>query len=200
MRHLDPRERVKGFDEVAVGYSPEEAMREAGRCLQCKRPSCVEGCPAGNDIPGFIARIKEGDFRGAIRTLKRTTVLPAVCGRVCPHEVQCQGHCVLAKKFEPVQIGALERFVADWEYEEGVELPEVGAPTGFKVAVVGSGPAGIGCAAFLRRLGHEVVMFEALPEAGGVLLYGIPEFRLPHRIVRTEIENLRELGVEILTN
>ncbi len=200
MRHLNPQERIRCFDEVAVGYTPDEAMQEAERCLQCKRPSCVGGCPAGNDIPGFIAKIKEGDFRGAIRVLKRTTVLPAVCGRVCPHEVQCQGHCVLAKKFEPVQIGALERFVADWEYEHGVELPQVEKPTGFQVAVVGSGPAGIGCAAFLRRLGHEVVVFEALQEAGGVLLYGIPEFRLPHWIVRTEVENLRKLGVKIQTN
>ncbi len=200
IRQRDPTERVKDFGEVTLGYTPEEAIQEAQRCLLCKRPSCVGGCPAGNDIPGFIQRVAQGDFAGALEVLRRTTVLPAICGRVCPHEVQCQGHCVLAKKFEAVRIGALERFVADWAREQGLELlGPPGEPTGFKVAVVGSGPAGIGCAAFLRRLGHEVVIFEGLHRPGGVLIYGIPEFRLPHGVVDHVLEELRRIGVRIVT-
>lgn len=200
MREQDPRARIRNFEEVPFGYTAEEAMAEAERCLQCKRAPCIQGCPVQIDIPKFIREIKAGDFRAAIRTIKETNQLPAVCGRVCPQETQCQAMCTLGKKYEPVAIGRLERFVADWEYEEGVELPPVGEPTGFRVAVVGSGPAGLTCAADLRRLGHEVTIFEALHEPGGVLMYGIPEFRLPKRIVRAEIENLLRLGVELRLN
>ncbi|HDI11139.1 MAG TPA: NADPH-dependent glutamate synthase [Candidatus Acetothermia bacterium] len=198
MREQDPKERIHNFDEVPYGYTPEEAMEEASRCLQCKNPPCIKACPVGIDIPGFIRKIREGDFRGAIATIKESNLLPAICGRVCPQETQCQGACVLGRKYEPVAIGRLERFAADWELEHGVELPEVGEPTGFKVAVVGSGPAGLACAADLRRMGHQVTIFEALHEPGGVLMYGIPEFRLPKRIVKAEVENLKRLGVEIV--
>jgi len=154
----------------------------------------------GINIPKFIAKVREGDFRGAIRVIRESNNLPAICGRVCPQETQCQGVCTLGKRFEPVAIGRLERFVADWEREEGLELPEVGDPTGFKVAVIGSGPAGLTCAADLRRFGHEVTVFEALHEPGGVLMYGIPEFRLPKAIVRAEIDALRQMGVKIIVN
>ncbi len=200
MREQPPRERIRNFQEVPYGYSPEEAIEEAKRCLQCKKAPCVAGCPVEINIPKFIREIREGDFRSAIRTIKATNNLPAICGRVCPQEVQCQAPCTLGKKYEPVAIGRLERFAADWEYENGVEIPPVGAPTGFKVAVVGSGPAGLTCAADLRRLGHEVTVFEALHEPGGVLMYGIPEFRLPKRIVWAEIEGLKKMGVEIRLN
>lgn len=200
MREQDPKVRIRNFEEVPFGYTPEEAVSEAERCLQCKRAPCIQGCPVNINIPKFIREIREGDFRAAIRTIKETNNLPAVCGRVCPQETQCQAVCTLGKKYEPVAIGRLERFVADWEYEHGVELPEVGKPTGFRVAVVGSGPAGLTCAADLRRFGHEVTIFEALHEPGGVLMYGIPEFRLPKRIVRAEIENLLKMGVELMLN
>jgi glutamate synthase (NADPH/NADH) small chain len=200
MREQDPKIRIRNFEEVPFGYTPEEAVSEAERCLQCKRAPCIQGCPVNINIPKFIREIREGDFRAAIRTIKETNNLPAICGRVCPQETQCQAVCTLGKKYEPVAIGRLERFVADWEYEHGVELPEVGKPTGFRVAVVGSGPAGLTCAADLRRFGHEVTIFEALHEPGGVLMYGIPEFRLPKRIVRAEIENLLKMGVELKLN
>ncbi|KUK26277.1 MAG: Glutamate synthase (NADPH), homotetrameric [Acetothermia bacterium 64_32] len=200
MREQDPRARIHNFDEVPLGYTPEEAMEEAKRCLQCKNAPCVGGCPVGIDIPGFIAHIAKGDFRAAIRLIKESNNLPAICGRVCPQETQCQGVCTLGRKFEPVAIGRLERFVADWERENGVELPRVGRPTGFRVAVVGSGPAGLTCAVDLRRYGHEVTMFEALHEPGGVLMYGIPEFRLPKAIVKAEISSVREMGAEIVTD
>lgn len=200
MREQDPRERIHNFQEVPYGYTPEEAIEEAKRCLQCKNAPCIGGCPVEIDIPRFIAHIAEGDFRGAIRVIKESNNLPAICGRVCPQETQCQGVCTLGKKFEPVAIGRLERFVADWERERGVELPPVGEPTGFRVAVVGSGPAGLACAVDLRRFGHAVTMFEALHEPGGVLMYGIPEFRLPKDIVRAEITTLQEIGVELVTN
>jgi glutamate synthase (NADPH/NADH) small chain len=200
MREQDPKVRIRNFEEVPFGYTPEEAVSEAERCLQCKRAPCIQGCPVNINIPKFIREIREGDFRAAIRTIKETNNLPAICGRVCPQETQCQAVCTLGKKYEPVAIGRLERFVADWEYEHGVELPEVGKPTGFRVAVVGSGPAGLTCAADLRRFGHEVTIFEALHEPGGVLMYGIPEFRLPKRIVRAEIENLLKMGVELKLN
>jgi len=200
MREQDPKVRIRNFEEVPFGYTPEEAIAEAERCLQCKRAPCIQGCPVNINIPKFIREIREGDFRAAIRTIKETNNLPAICGRVCPQETQCQAVCTLGKKYEPVAIGRLERFVADWEYEHGVELPEVGKPTGFRVAVVGSGPAGLTCAADLRRFGHEVTIFEALHEPGGVLMYGIPEFRLPKRIVRAEIENLLKMGVELKLN
>jgi len=200
MREQDPKVRIRNFEEVPFGYTPEEAVSEAERCLQCKRAPCIQGCPVNINIPKFIREIREGDFRAAIRTIKETNNLPAICGRVCPQETQCQAVCTLGKKYEPVAIGRLERFVADWEYEHGVELPEVGKPTGFRVAVVGSGPAGLTCAADLRRFGHAVTIFEALHEPGGVLMYGIPEFRLPKRIVRAEIENLLKMGVELKLN
>ena len=200
MREQDPKVRIRNFEEVPFGYTPEEAVSEAERCLQCKQAPCIQGCPVNINIPKFIREIREGDFRAAIRTIKETNNLPAICGRVCPQETQCQAVCTLGKKYEPVAIGRLERFVADWEYEHGVELPEVGKPTGFRVAVVGSGPAGLTCAADLRRFGHGVTIFEALHEPGGVLMYGIPEFRLPKRIVRAEIENLLKMGVELKLN
>jgi glutamate synthase (NADPH/NADH) small chain len=200
MREQEPWARIRNFEEVPFGYEPEEAVAEAERCLQCKKAPCIPGCPVQIDIPKFIREIREGDFRAAIRTIKEMNNLPAICGRVCPQETQCQAVCTLGKKHEPVAIGRLERFVADWEYEHGVELPPVGQPTGFRVAVVGSGPAGLTCAADLRRLGHAVTMFEALHEPGGVLMYGIPEFRLPKRIVLAEIENLLRMGVELRLN
>ena len=200
MREQPPEERIKNFREVPLGYTPEEAVREAKRCLQCKRAPCIQGCPVNVKIPKFIAKIAEGDFRGAIRVIKEDNYLPAICGRVCPQETQCEAVCTLGRKFEPVAIGRLERFAADWEYEHGVEIPPLGEPTGFRVAVVGSGPAGLTCAAELRRFGHDVVIFEALHEPGGVLVYGIPEFRLPKRLVAQEVENVRRLGVEIYTN
>jgi len=200
MKEQDPGSRIHNFNEVPLGYTPAEAMEEAARCLQCRSAPCIQGCPVEIDIPEFIAKIKDGDFRGAIRVIKESNDLPAICGRVCPQETQCQGVCTLGKRFEPVAIGRLERFVADWEREEGLELPEVGDPTGFKVAVIGSGPAGLTCAADLRRLGHEVTVFEALHEPGGVLMYGIPEFRLPKAVVQAEIDALRKMGVEIVVN
>lgn len=200
MREQDPKVRIRNFEEVPYGYTPEEAVSEAERCLQCKRAPCIQGCPVQINIPKFIGEIRAGDFRRAINTIKETNNLPAICGRVCPQETQCQAVCTLVKKYEPVAIGRLERFVADWEYENGVQLPAVAPATGFKVAVVGSGPAGLTCAADLRRLGYQVTLFEALHEPGGVLMYGIPEFRLPKRIVRAEIENLLNMGVELRLN
>ncbi len=193
-------ERIRSFDEVALGYSEEQAMMEAERCLQCKNPQCVLGCPVGIDIPAFISLIREGKFREAIRKIKEKNNLPAICGRVCPQENQCQMKCVLGRRGDPVSIGRLERFVADWELEHGVEIPERAPPTGKRVAVIGSGPAGLTVAADLARLGHEVVVFEALHEPGGVLMYGIPEFRLPKRIVRAEVDYVKKLGVKIETN
>ena len=193
-------ERIRSFDEVALGYSEEQAMMEAERCLQCKNPQCVLGCPVGIDIPAFISLIREGKFREAIRKIKEKNNLPAICGRVCPQENQCQMKCVLGRRGDPVSIGRLERFVADWELEHGVEIPERAPPTGKRVAVIGSGPAGLTVAADLAKLGHEVVVFEALHEPGGVLMYGIPEFRLPKRIVRAEVDYVKKLGVKIETN
>lgn len=200
MREQAPAVRIHNFQEVPMGYTPEEAIEEAKRCLQCQKAPCIGGCPVEIDIPRFIAHIADGDFRVAIRVIKEANTLPAVCGRVCPQETECEGLCTLGKKFEPVAIGRLERFVADWEREQGMELPPVGAPTGFRVAVVGSGPAGLACAVDLRRSGHAVTMFEALHEPGGVLMYGIPEFRLPKDIVRAEIATLQAMGVELVTN
>jgi glutamate synthase (NADPH/NADH) small chain len=166
-------ERIQNFDEVPYGYTPEQAMAEAKRCLQCPRPMCMDGCPVGIDIPGFLALLAEGDFRGAINLIKETNALPAVTGRVCPQEEQCEEVCSLSKRFEPVGIGRLERFAADWEAAQGPPpIPELAPPTGNKVAVVGSGPAGLTVAADLVREGHHVTIFEALHEAGGVLVYG----------------------------
>ncbi|MEO0083533.1 MAG: NADPH-dependent glutamate synthase [candidate division WOR-3 bacterium] len=201
MREQSPKERIRNFKEVPFGYNVDEAIAEAQRCLQCKKPSCVTGCPVEIDIPGFIGRIAEKDFIGAIRILKKKNVLPAICGRVCPQEDQCEKECVLAKKMEPVGIGRLERFAADWEANNcEIEIPEKHPATGKKVAVVGSGPAGLVFAGDMAQLGHEVVLFEALHKAGGVLVYGIPEFRLPKAIVQREVEYVEKLGVKIITS
>jgi glutamate synthase (NADPH/NADH) small chain len=196
-----PEIRRSNFDEVPLGYSPETAMTEASRCLQCKKPACVPGCPVAVDVPGFIALVAEGKFAEAARKIKETNVLPAVCGRVCPQEDQCEVLCVLAKKGDPVAVGRLERFVADFERENALsEKPQIAPPTGKRVAIVGSGPAGLTAAADLSRLGHDVTIFEALHEMGGVLVYGIPEFRLPKRILKVEVEALREMGVKLETS
>ncbi len=201
MREQPPKERIHNFDEVPYGYTEEEAIAEAKRCLSCKKPPCVGGCPVEIDIPGFIAKIAEGDFRGAIRIMKQKNVLPAICGRVCPQEDQCEKVCVLGKKMEPVAIGRLERFIADWEAKQGtMEIPEKLPPTGKKVAVVGSGPAGLTVAGDLLKLGHEVTIFEALHKPGGVLIYGIPEFRLPKAIVMREVEFVVKMGAKLVTS
>ncbi|MDJ0622332.1 MAG: NADPH-dependent glutamate synthase [Desulfocapsaceae bacterium] len=198
MREQPAAQRVRNFDEVPHGYSLEEAVQEAKRCLQCKKPFCVEGCPVGIDIPSFITYIKEKKLREGIDRIKETNILPAICGRVCPQEEQCEKRCILGKKHQPVAIGRLERFLADWERNEGkAELPVVAKKTGKRVAVVGAGPAGITVAADLVKQGHEIDVFEALHEPGGVLVYGIPEFRLPKDIVFTEIDFLKKLGVRI---
>jgi len=193
-------ERKKNFNEVALGYAKEDALAEASRCLSCKEPKCVEGCPVNVDIPGFIKLVCEEDFAGAIEKIKGTNTLPAICGRVCPQETQCEALCVLGKKGQPVAIGRLERFCADYERKQGVKVPEIPKPTGKKVAVVGSGPAGLTAAADLAKLGHKVTVFESLHKAGGVLSYGIPEFRLPKEIVRQEVEYIQQLGVEFKPN
>jgi len=201
MPEQDPEVRSRNFDEVPLGYSAEQAQAEAGRCLDCKKPACLEGCPVNVDIPGFIRLIVEGKFAEAARKIKETNCLPAICGRVCPQETQCEAFCILGKKFEPVAIGRLERFVADYEREHGlVELPEKAPSTGKKVAVVGCGPAGLTVAGDLILLGHEVTIFEAFHKPGGVLMYGIPEFRLPKAIVEQEVDYLRRLGVKIELN
>ncbi len=201
MPEQPPEQRIHNFDEVPFGLTPDQARLEASRCLQCKKPSCVVGCPVCIDIPGFIKFIEEGNFDAAVRKLKEQTTLPAVCGRVCPQEDQCEKTCVLAKKGQPVAIGYLERFCADYEMGKGeVNIPEIAPPTGRRVAVVGSGPAGITAAFELAKLGHRVTMFEAFHKAGGVLVYGIPEFRLPKAIVERDIDTLRKMGVEIRTN
>ena len=198
MPKQEPFERIRNFDEVALGYTPTLAREEAARCLACKKPRCIEGCPVGIDIPAFVRCVLEDDFSGGARKIKERKALPAVCGRVCPQEEQCEKFCVLEKKYEPVAIGRLERFVADWEAASGViEKPTIAPPNGRRVAVVGSGPAGITVASDLALLGYDVTMFEALHEAGGVLTYGIPEFRLPKAIVRREVEYLKSLGVKL---
>jgi glutamate synthase (NADPH) small chain len=194
-------ERVHNFDEVPRGLSPEQAMAEAARCLDCKKPKCVAGCPVGIDIPGFVARVRDGEFAEAVRKLKEETSLPAVCGRVCPQETQCEELCILGKKHEPVAIGYLERFLADWEFEHGGQKDVAVQPaTGQRVAIVGSGPAGLTCAGELAKMGYEVTVFEAFHKAGGVLVYGIPEFRLPKAIVQYEVDNLEKLGVGVELN
>ena len=198
MPEQDPKVRARNFQEVPTGYTPEMAMKEAERCIQCKDPRCRQGCPVEIDIPGFIRFIKEGDFEGAIRKLWERNSLPAVCGRVCPQEVQCEGLCIVGKKDEPVAIGNLERFCADYQRQHGRDvLPPKADPTGKKVAVVGSGPAGLTVAGDLILKGHEVVIFEALHSPGGVLGYGIPEFRLPKEIVFSECKFLERLGAKI---
>jgi glutamate synthase (NADPH/NADH) small chain len=201
MPEQKPKVRAKNFDEVPFGYSPEAAIKEAQRCLQCKKPGCVAGCPVEVDIPGFIQLIKEEKFTESIRHVWTKNSLPAVCGRVCPQEIQCEGKCILGKKGEPVAIGNLERFVADWERENGTgALPPKAASTGKKVAVVGSGPAGLTVAGDLIAKGHEVTVFEAFHKPGGVLVYGIPEFRLPKEIVAQEVNFLERLGVRVELN
>jgi len=200
----DAKERIKNFSSVALGYSEEQAVLEAKRCIQCKKPTCVNGCPVEINIPGFIKKIAEKKFPEAIKILKNKNNLPAICGRVCPQETQCEIKCVLAKKGEPVAIGRLERFAADWEItnspksEATVSSPK--SDNGIKIAVVGSGPAGLTCAADLAKMGYDVIIFESLHETGGVLMYGIPEFRLPKKIVKTEIDYIKSLGVRISTN
>jgi glutamate synthase (NADPH/NADH) small chain len=194
-------ERIRDFNEVPRGYSEELAIKEAVRCIQCKHPKCVKGCPVGIDIPGFIKKVAEGKFIEAAMKIKETNILPAVCGRVCPQEDQCEKECVLAVKGESVAIGRLERFVADFERAKGsVVIPKLPAPTGKKVGVIGAGPAGLTAAADLVKMGHAVTIFEALHEPGGVLTYGIPEFRLPKAIVEAEVNYLKKLGVEIKTD
>jgi glutamate synthase (NADPH/NADH) small chain len=204
MPEQDPHVRAGNFDEVALGYSAEDAIAEAERCLQCKEQNCKQGCPVEVDIPEFIAEIKEGRFAEAARVIRRKNNLPAICGRVCPQENQCEQYCLMGKKFEPVGIGRLERFVADYalQNEQPEESParESASGSGRRVAVVGSGPAGLTCAADLARMGYQVTIFEALHKSGGVLVYGIPEFRLPKRVVQTEIDYVQSLGVEIKVN
>jgi glutamate synthase (NADPH/NADH) small chain len=195
-----PKERIHNFDEVALGYTEEQAAKEASRCLTCPDPQCVKGCPVGLDIPAFIKLIKEKKCDQAIRKVKEKNILPAICGRVCPQEEQCQKLCTLGKKGEPVSIGRLERFVADLELKRGVAIPPRVRSTGKKVAIIGAGPAGLTAAAELAKLGHKVTVFEALHLAGGVLIYGIPEFRLPKNIVHAEVEYIKKLGVEIYTD
>lgn len=198
MPRQDPRARIRNFDEVALGYTREMAIEEASRCLGCKKSPCIAGCPVNIDIPAFIARIQEGDFMAAIHKIKETNSLPAICGRVCPQEEQCEIACILSKKGEPVAIGRLERFVADYEFQQGeIRAPQSPPWTGKRVAVVGAGPAGLTAAGDLAKLGHRVTVFEALHKPGGVLIYGIPEFRLPKRIVQLEADYVRKLGVEI---
>mgnify|MGYP000867243151 CR=1 FL=1 len=202
--HMDeqsPMERIRNFAEVNLGYDIKTAQEEAQRCIQCKKPLCIDGCPVSINIPGFIKKVEEGDFKEAAAILKKDNALPAVCGRVCPQEEQCEKVCTIGKKVQPVAIGYLERFVADWERENiGLQMPEKKPSTGFKVAIVGGGPAGLSCAGDLIQMGHDVTVFEALHSIGGVLLYGIPEFRLPKSIVKAEVDGMEKLGVKFETN
>ena len=201
VREQAPKVRAANFEEVCLGYNKEEAVEEAKRCLQCKKPMCSQGCPVAIDIPGFIGKIVEEDFAGAYEVLTASSSLPAVCGRVCPQESQCEGKCIRGKKGDPVSIGKLERFVADWARENGIKPKKAESLNGKKVAVIGSGPAGLSCAGDLAKWGYEVTIFEALHEAGGVLTYGIPEFRLPKdAVVKPEVENVKSLGVKIETD
>jgi len=193
-----PEERIRNFNEVALGFTPELAIEEASRCLECKNSPCMGGCPVEINIPDFVKHIAEGDFKSAIKVLKEKNALPAVCGRVCPQEEQCEKVCILGKKMEPVAIGRLERFAADWEAAQGTpERPQIEPSTGKKIAVIGAGPAGLTVASDLIVKGHEVTIFEALHEPGGVLIYGIPEFRLPKAIVKREMEYVQSLGVKV---
>ena len=192
-----PEVRRRNFNEVALGYAEEQAIAEANRCLQCPKPQCVQGCPVEIDIAVFIRLIRDGKFDEAVKKIKEKNSLPAICGRVCPQEEQCQKLCVLGKVGDPVSIGRLERFVADWERERSIAIPEKALSTGKKVAIIGAGPAGLTAAADLAKLGHEVVIFEALHLPGGVLVYGIPEFRLPKSIVQAEVDYIKKFGVEL---
>jgi len=201
VREQDPKVRAINFEEVCLGYNEEEATKEAARCLNCKNPKCVDGCPVSINIPGFIEHVKNQKFEDAAKELSKYSALPAVCGRVCPQETQCEGKCVLGIKGDSVSIGKLERFTADWAAEHKVDLSATEPKNGIKVAVVGSGPAGLTCAGDLAKKGYDVTIFEALHKAGGVLEYGIPEFRLPkEKVVKNEVENIKKLGVKIETN
>ena len=201
VREQDAMERATNFEEVCLGYNMEEAMAEASRCINCKNAQCVKGCPVAIDIPGFIQKVKEGNIEAAYQVISESSALPAVCGRVCPQESQCEGKCIRGIKGDPVSIGKLERFVADWACEQGIKPEGAKEKKGKKVAVIGSGPAGLTCAGDLAKMGYDVTIFEALHEAGGVLVYGIPEFRLPKKaVVAKEIENVKSLGVKIETN
>lgn len=201
VREQEAKVRAKNFDEVCLGYNEEEAVEEATRCIKCKNPRCVKGCPVSIDIPGFIGAIENKDFEGAYNTISKYSALPAICGRVCPQESQCEQMCIRGIKGAPISIGKLERFTADWAREHGVKPTKAEKMNGKRVAVVGSGPAGLTCAGDLAKLGYEVTIFEALHEPGGVLVYGIPEFRLPKEdVVKPEIENVKSLGVKIETN
>ena len=201
VREQEAEVRAKNFEEVCYGYNAEEAVEEASRCIGCKNAMCVKGCPVSIDIPTFIGHVKNNNFEEAYQTISQSSALPAVCGRVCPQESQCEGKCIRGVKGEPVSIGKLERFVADWARENGIKPKKAEKMNGHKVAVIGSGPAGLTCAGDLAKLGYEVTIFEALHAAGGVLVYGIPEFRLPKdKVVAAEVENVKALGVKIETN
>ncbi len=201
VREQDPKVRATNFEEVCLGYNEEEAVVEAARCLNCPKPMCVQGCPVSINIPAFISNIKEKNFEGAAKEIAKYSALPAVCGRVCPQETQCEGKCVLGRKGDPVSIGKLERFTADWARENNVDLSDKADANGKKVAVIGAGPAGLTCAGDLAKKGYDVTIFEALHKAGGVLEYGIPEFRLPkEKVVANEVSNIKKLGVKIETN
>ncbi len=201
VREQDAKERAANFEEVCLGYNKEEAMEEASRCINCKNAQCIKGCPVAINIPAFIEQVKEGNIEKAYQVISESSALPAVCGRVCPQESQCEGKCIRGIKGEPVSIGKLERFVADWASENGIIPQGADQKNGKKVAVIGSGPAGLTCAGDLAKMGYEVTIFEALHGAGGVLVYGIPEFRLPKtKVVAREIENVKSLGVKIETN
>lgn len=201
VREQDAKERAANFEEVCLGYNKEEAMEEASRCINCKNAQCIKGCPVSIDIPGFIQKIKEGDIEQAYQVISEASALPAVCGRVCPQESQCEGKCIRGIKGEPVSIGKLERFAADYAREAGIKPEGAKQKNGKKIAVIGSGPAGLTCAGDLAKMGYDVTIFEALHEPGGVLVYGIPEFRLPKNdVVKKEIENVQSLGVKIETN
>ena len=201
VREQDPKVRATNFKEVCLGYNEEEAVEEATRCIKCKNAKCMSGCPVSINIPGFIQKVMDRDFAGAFDIIGESSALPAICGRVCPQESQCEGKCIRGIKGEPISIGKLERFVADWARENGVEPKKAEEKNGKKVAVIGSGPAGLTCAGDLAKMGYEVKIFEALHEPGGVLTYGIPEFRLPKEtVVAAEVENVRKLGVEIECN
>lgn len=197
MPQRPPEERIKDFNEVPLGLSEEVAVAEARRCIQCKKPTCIEGCPVEIDIPGFIKLLSQGELDGAIAKIKEKNSLPAICGRVCPQEDQCESKCILGRRGQPVAIGYLERFLADYEREKGVKAPSLPPPRDKKVAVIGSGPAGLTCAGDLAKMGYKVTIFEALHAPGGVLVYGIPEFRLPKAIVAQEVDYVQSLGVEL---
>ncbi|HIV93167.1 MAG TPA: NADPH-dependent glutamate synthase [Candidatus Eisenbergiella stercoravium] len=201
VREQDAKVRAANFEEVCLGYNKEEAMEEASRCINCKNAQCVKGCPVSINIPGFIEKVKEGDMEAAYQVISASSSLPAICGRVCPQESQCEGKCIRGIKGEPISIGKLERYVADWARENGIKPEGAAEKKGKKVAVIGSGPAGLTCAGDLAKMGYDVTIFEALHEPGGVLVYGIPEFRLPKEaVVKKEIENVKSLGVKIETN